>query len=121
MVRSFPTVTTLTISEMELISISLEYRKDTTWTEKFPGHFERPLDSVQLFFRDIGRGDRTSFREQWAVRAYAKFRCKSSPAATETALKYAWRALRYLQPQVAAHLQGNCMLYDARQSAPLES
>ena len=93
----------------------------TTWNEKFPGHFERALDSVELFFKEIGRRGGTSTREQWAVRAYAKFDCTSPPAATETALQHAWRSLRYLQPQMAAYLQGDCMTYEAPQSATLES
>ena len=95
--------------------------QDTIWNEKIPGQFERPLDSVQLFYRDIGKRGETSTREHWAVRAYAKFRYNYSPAATETALKHAWRSLRYLQPQMAAYLQGNRMIYHAPQSATLES
>lgn len=95
--------------------------QDIAWNEKLPSHFERPLDSVQLFFRNIGKLGGTSTREQWAVRAYAKFRYASSPEATETALKHAWRSLRFLQPQMAAYLQEDYMIYIATQSAGLES
>ena len=86
--------------------------QDTSWKEKFPGHFERPLNSIELLLRDIGRKEATFNKEQWAVRACAKFRHDSSIANTKTALKHAWRTLRYLQPQMAASLRGNCMVYE---------
>ena len=91
--------------------------QDTAWNETFPGHFERPLNSVELFFRDVGKRGESSTKEQWAVRAYAKFRFTSTSAEIETALKHAWRTLRYLQPQMAADMQGDCMVYDAPQAA----
>lgn len=95
--------------------------ENMSWKEKFPGHFERPLNSIEHSLRNIGKRDGTFNREQWAVRACAKFRHASSAADTKSALKYAWRTLRYLQPQIAAYLQGDCMVYDAPQTASLES
>lgn len=86
--------------------------QDTSWKEKFPGHFERPLNSIEHLLRDIGRKEATFNKEQWAVRACAKFRHDSSVANTKTALKHAWRTLRYLQPQMAAYLRGNYMVYE---------
>ena len=95
--------------------------QDTSWKEKFPGHFERPLNSIELLLKNVGRKAGTCNREQWAVRACATFRHVSSTADTETALKYAWRILRFLQPQIAAHLQEDCMVYDTPQIADIES
>lgn len=95
--------------------------ENMSWKEKFPGHFERPLNSIEHSLKNIGKRDGTFNREQWAVRAYAKFRHASSAADTKSALKYAWRTLRYLQPQIAAYLQGDCMVYKAPQTADLES
>ena len=95
--------------------------ENMSWKEKFPGHFERPLNSSEHLLRDVGKRAGTVNREQWAVRACAKFRHVSSAADTETALKYAWRTLRYLQPQIAAHVQGDCMVYETPQAADLES
>ena len=95
--------------------------QDTSWEEKFPGHFERPLNSIEHLLRDIGRKEATFNKEHWAVRACAKFRYDSSVANTKTALKHAWRTLRYLQPQMAAHLRGNCMVYETPLLDDLES
>ena len=95
--------------------------QDTAWDETLRGHWERPLNSIELFFRDIGKIGGSSTKEQWAVRAYAKFRYTSTSAEIETALKHAWRTLRHLQPQMAAYMRGDCMVYDAPQSASLES
>ena len=95
--------------------------QDTSWKEKFPGHFERPLNSIEHLLREIGRQDATFNKEQWAVRACAKFRHDSSVANTKTALKHAWRTLRYLQPQMAASLRGNRMVYETPLLDDLES
>ena len=95
--------------------------QDTSWKEKFPGHFERPLNSIERLLKDIGRKEATFKKEQWAVRACAKFRHDSSAANTKTALKHAWRTLRYLQPQMAASLRGNCMVYETPLLDDLES
>ena len=92
-----------------------------SWKEKSPGRFERPLNSVERLFRSIGETTATFSREHWSVRACAKF-CYAFPAIeTETALKNAWRTLRFLQPQMAAYLKGDCMVYDSPQVTDLGS
>ena len=92
-----------------------------SWKEKSPGRFERPLNSIERLFRTIGETNATFSREQWDVRACAKFRCVFSVYDTETALKNAWRTLRFLQPQMAACLKGDCMVYDSPQVTDLGS
>ncbi|CAF9919885.1 MAG: hypothetical protein ALECFALPRED_001332 [Alectoria fallacina] len=93
-----------------------------SWKETFPGHFERPLDSIELFFKSIGETGATYNREHGAVRAYAKFSHHHLSANdAEAALKHAWKALRYLQPQIAAYRQGSSIHYHVPHDAALES
>lgn len=92
-----------------------------SWKEKSPGRFERPLNSIERLFKTVGEAGGTFNREQWAVKACAKFRCVFSVTDTETALKNAWRTLRFLQPQMAAYIEGDCMIYNAPQNTDLES
>ncbi|CAD6584903.1 MAG: hypothetical protein ASARMPREDX12_001784 [Alectoria sarmentosa] len=93
-----------------------------SWKETFPGQFERPLDSIELFFKSIGETGATYNREHGAVRAYAKFSHHHLSAnAAEAALKHAWKALRYLQPQIAASRQGSSIHHHVSQNAALES
>lgn len=92
-----------------------------SWKETFPGHFERPLDSIELFFKSIGEKGATFNREHRAVRAYAKFSLDHPTGDAEAALKHAWKSVRYLQPQIAASLQEKILGYDVPQTAGMES
>lgn len=92
-----------------------------SWKETLPGHFERPLNSIELFFKSIGEKSATYKKEHWAVRAYAKFSHDRSTHHVEAALRHAWKTLRYLQPQVAAYPQGDIIHYHIPQAAGLES
>ena len=92
-----------------------------SWREIVPGHFERPLDSIELFFKSIGEKGATFNREHWAVRAYAKFSHDPSVGDVKSALKHAWKTVRYLQPQIAAYLQGDTIKYDVPHHADMES
>lgn len=93
-----------------------------SWKENSPGHFERPLDSIELFFKSIGETGATYNREHGAVRAYAKFSHHHLSANdAETALKHAWKTLRYLQPQIAAYRNGGSIHYHVPQDAALKS
>lgn len=92
-----------------------------SWKETLPGHFQRPLNSIELFFKSIGEKGATYKKEHWAVRAYAKFSHDLSAYDAEAALKHAWKTLRYLQPQIAAYLQEDSIHYHVPQNAGLES
>ena len=92
-----------------------------SWKETLPGHFQRPLDSIERLFKSIGEKGATYKKEHCAVRAYAKFSHDLSPHVAEAALKHAWKTLRYLQPQIAAYLQEDSIHYDIPQIAGLES
>ncbi|CAF9923555.1 hypothetical protein IMSHALPRED_005961 [Imshaugia aleurites] len=92
-----------------------------SWRENTPGHFERPLDSIELFLKSAGEKGATYNKDNWTVRAYAKFSGGRSADDTKAALKHAWKTLRYLQPQIAASLHGDSIHYDVPQPAILES
>lgn len=92
-----------------------------SWRETFPGRFERPLDSIELFFKTIGEKGATYHREHLAVRAYAKFLQGPLSGDTETALKQAWKTIRYLQPQIAASLEGTSLVYAVPEPASLDT
>lgn len=95
--------------------------KDMSWKEVIPGRFVRPLDSIELYFKSLGAKGATFNRENGAIRAYAKFNHDPSAVNVETALKHAWKTVRYLQSQIAASMQGEMMVYEVPQAADLES
>lgn len=92
-----------------------------SWKESSPGHFERRLDSIELFLKAVGEKGASYAKENRAVRAYAKFSRDTSTDDTEAALRHAWKSLRYIQPQIAASLHGSSIHYDVPQIADLES
>ena len=92
-----------------------------SWKETSPGHFERPLNSIELFLRTVGEQGATHSKEHWAVRACAKFNYDRSTHDAEVALKHAWKTLRFLQPQMAAYMQRDSIHYEVAQPAELES
>ena len=92
-----------------------------SWKETSFGHFQRPLDSVELFFRTVGEQGATHSREHWAVIACAKFGHDRSTHDTEVALRHAWKTLRFLQPQMAAYMQGDSIHYEVLQPSGLGS
>ena len=92
-----------------------------SWKEINPRRFVRPLDSIELYFKALGEKGATFNRENGAVRAYAKFNRDQSSGNVEAALKHAWKTVRYLQPQIAASLQGETIVYEVPQAADLES
>ena len=79
------------------------------------------MDSIELFFRSVGKKDATHLKEHGAVRAYARFSHNPSAVDAEAALRHAWKTLRYLQPQIAAYLQGNRLHYKVPQATDIES
>lgn len=91
------------------------------WKETIPRRFVRPLDSIELYFNSLGQKSGTFNREHLAVRAYAKFSWNRSGDNAESALKHAWKTVRYLQPQIAACLQEKTIVYDIPQVADLEA
>ena len=92
-----------------------------SWKETSPGHFQRPLDSGELFFRTLGEQGATHGREPRAMIVCAKFSHDLSNHDAEVALRHAWKTLRFLQPQLAAYMQGNSIHYEVLQPSGLRS
>ena len=91
------------------------------WREVSSGRFERPLDTLELMFKGIADQSQALNKEHWFVRVFASFRSSSSPDDVETALRHAWKALRYDHPQIACYAEGNNKVYETPSSTALES
>ena len=84
------------------------------------GRFERPLDTLELMFKGIADQSQPLKKEHWFVRVFARFRFKSSPDDAETALRHAWKTLRYDHPQIACYAEGKNKVYETPSSTALE-
>ena len=83
-----------------------------SWKEISPGRFERPLDSVEIFFKTIADAGTPLKREHWAITVCVQFRLDPCAGNAETALRQAWKTIRYDHPQIAAFAQGNNIIYE---------
>jgi len=92
-----------------------------SWKEVSPGRFERPFDSMELFFRSLAAGGAPLKREHWAVTAVAQFRLVSPADDTVTALRQAWKTMRYEHPEIACFAEGTSKVYEVPDDAALES
>lgn len=94
-----------------------------SWQETSPGHFERPLDSIELFYKTVTDGyNRTSRnREHWTVSVSARFKWHSRSGDAQSALRQAWKQMRYDHPQVACFAQDGRKIYEVPNTAALES
>lgn len=92
-----------------------------SWKETSPGHFERPFDSIERFFFAIGRGSLALNREHWAVSIFAQFETNASPKDTETALKHAWKTMRYDHPSLACIAREETKLYEVPDQPALDA
>ena len=92
-----------------------------SWKETSPGHFERPLDSLEIWYRALGSGGAPLNREHWSVTAVAQI-CLHFPASeTAEALRHAWKTIRYDNPQIACTVQGNKNVYDVPDETAVET
>ena len=92
-----------------------------SWKEISPGRFERPLDSIELFFQALAAGGAPLKREHWTVTAVAKLQRKASADNTETALKHAWKTMRYDHPQIACFADGATKVYEVPDDDAVDS
>ena len=91
------------------------------WIETTPGHFERPFDSLERFYRIIAAGGAGLNREHYAISAVVKFHLDQSISDAESALQHAWKTMRYECPQVAAFAQENTYVYEVPDPTTLTS
>ena len=92
-----------------------------SWKETFPGHFERPLDNVELLFKTVAEGGAPIQREHWAVKISAKFCLSDSIHDAEGALRLTWKRMRYDHPQIAAVLRGAVQVYEVPNASNIDS
>lgn len=92
-----------------------------SWKETSLGSFERPLNSVEMFFKTLGDGGRPLSREHWAVRICAEFRLDPALSDISSVLRRAWIAMRYDHPQIASFARGQTRVYEVPDSAALDS
>lgn len=91
------------------------------WKETSSGHYERPFDSLERMYRIIGAAGAAMEREHFAITAVVRLRIGSSIGDSETALRQAWKALRYDFPHIAAYGQCDTYMYDVPSTSTLES
>ena len=92
-----------------------------SWKETSPGHFERPFDSMDRFFLAVARGGLALGREHFSLSIYAQFDMKASLEDTESALRHAWKTMRYDHPQLACVACGEKKVYKVPDNAALDS
>ena len=91
------------------------------WTETSAGHFERPFDSLERFYRAISAGGVAFNREHFVVNAVVRFRLDPSIGDIEQALMNAWMTLRYDYPQIAAYGRGTTYIYEVPTTPSVDS
>lgn len=92
-----------------------------SWKETSPGRFERPLDSVEIFFKTIADAGTPLNREHWAITVCAQFCLDPCAGDVESSLRQAWKTVRYDHPQIAAFAQGNIIIYEVPDASTFNS
>jgi hypothetical protein len=93
------------------------------WKETIPGRFERPLDSIELFFSTLAAGGAPLGREHWAISVVGKFHLKHSASDSELegALRQAWKTMRYDHPEIASFVTGGIKIYEVAEEAAVKN
>ena len=91
------------------------------WKETSVGHFERPFESLERFYRALSAGGAALNREHFVVSAVVRLRLSPSIGDLEPALQHAWKTLRYDFPQIAAHGQGDTYIYEVPTASTIDS
>jgi len=94
-----------------------------SWQESFPGHFERPLDSIELFYKTV-TDEFTRLnpdREHWTVTVSARFILHPRIGNAQSALRHAWKTMRYDHPQIASFEREGRKVYEVPDLAAIES
>lgn len=91
------------------------------WKETSKGRFERPFDSIEDFHRAIKAGGAPVNREHYSIRATVTFRL-DAPSIDDaaSALRHAWKTMRYDFPQLAAFDREGTYVYEVPDAATVE-
>lgn len=92
-----------------------------SWKEASPGHFERPLDGIELWYRALGSGGAQLNREHWSVTAVAQIHLHLPADEHAVALREAWKTLRYDHPQISCTVQGYMNVYEVPDETAIET
>ena len=92
-----------------------------SWTETSAGHFERPFDSLERFYRAISASGAAFNREHFVVNAVLRLRLNPSIGDIEQALRHAWMTLRHDYPQIAAYGRGSTYIYEVPSTSSINS
>ncbi|KAM0797675.1 hypothetical protein BDR22DRAFT_892104 [Usnea florida] len=82
------------------------------WKETAPGRYERPFDTMEQMYRSVSAAFAPINRDNAAITAVLQLRFGPTIAHPESALRHAWKSLRYALPQIAAYAQGSTYIYD---------
>lgn len=85
--------------------------EDLSWKETRPGRWERPqscLEKINLLNRNVPKA---LDRDNWAKTAVAKLEFSSALGDPVTALKVAWKQVRYNFPEIAAFPYNGTYMY----------
>ena len=93
----------------------------SSWKEKAPGRFERPFDSIELFFLTLARATTPINREHCALNIAAQFRAQFSSEDVLRRPKNAWITMRYDHPEVASRAEGDTKVYGVPDALALEA
>ena len=93
----------------------------SSWKETAPGRFERPFDSIELFFVTIMRSTAPIKREHWSLNIAAQFRAQLSYEEILHRLKNAWVTMRYDHPEIASKAEGDTKIYQVPDALALDS
>lgn len=91
------------------------------WKETSPGHFTRPFDSIENFFKAISAAGLPLKREHMTLSAAVRCRLDPSLGDIEATLLNAWKTMRFDYPQIAAYAKDDVYNYDVPDAAALES
>ena len=91
------------------------------WEEKEPGRFERPFDSIELFFVTLMRATAPIKREHWSLNIAAHFQSQLSYEEILHRLKNAWVTMRYDHPEIASRAEGDTKVYKVPDALALDA
>lgn len=93
----------------------------SAWEEKAAGRFERPFDSIEMFFVTLGRTTAPIKREHWSLNIAAQFRAPFSYDEVLHRLKNAWVTMRYDHPEIASRAEGDTKVYEVPDALALDA
>ncbi|KAI4101336.1 MAG: hypothetical protein LQ339_005134 [Xanthoria mediterranea] len=82
-----------------------------SWKETRPGRFERPLTCAEGYFKQLADTGIQINREHWAIRVHARFCWDGAADDPETALRHAWKTMRFDHPEIASFAEGDTRVY----------